>query len=529
MTERPAQDKPRGSGRSIPARIFAGFLGVLFAFSCVSGVSLWEHQRTAMTLRILHEGYLPLSLSISEARATQGAFATMVERTLEENEMVAAEGWLEVARRIRPSALRRAVDAANQAESLVRAERDKATLGTLRGELEAVLLEYELAEDDFDSLSWSLSGRDQAAHAAALSSVRARERKAQAHLARAWQLISERIAVTSEKARQDERRALALLVGLGLLAFTLGLTITIWAQHVLSPLRKLSERVAAVAHGDLSARIEPHANDEIGRVASEFERMVAALAERDAQLRQSERLAAFGRLAAHVTHEVRNPLNSIRLNVELLEEDVADAAPDARRLLSSIVREVDRLTEITDQYLRLVRLPAPRLKPTDLGELVRDVTLFLEPELASAGVSTDLTLEPIAPIALDEDQIRQALFNLCKNAREAMPDGGQLAIALRAEDGGALLTVSDEGPGIPDAEREKIFDLFYTTKQHGTGLGLPLTQQIVAAHGGRITCAARSDSRSVAASGSTGGTTFQLWLPRLELGTTSLPHASETP
>lgn len=529
-TERPdppsARPKPapprllRGlrKGPGIPARIFAGFFVVLFSFACVSGVSLWEHQRTAMTLRILHEGYLPLSLSISEARATQGAFATMVERTLEGGETVAAEGWLEVARRIRPFALRRALEAANHAGRLVRAELERATLATLRAELEAVLLEYELAEDDFDALSSSLTGHDRAARAAALSSIRVRERSAQSHLAKAWQLIGERIESTSRQARQDERRAVGLLIGLGLVALAVGLTITIWSQRVLSPLTRLSARVAAVARGDLSARAEPHAADEIGRVAIEFERMVDALATRDAQLRQSERLAAVGRLAAHVTHEVRNPLNSIRLNVELLEEDVADAAPEARRTLTAILREVDRLTEITDQYLRLVRLPEPKRVPTDFGELVRDVVAFLAPEMARANVQVALALEPVPPIMLDDGQLRQALLNLCRNAREAMHEGGHLRIALSSDAGGVALTLTDDGSGIPESEREKIFDLFYTTKQHGTGLGLPLTQQILAAHGGRVRC--------YGAEG--GGTTFELWLPQRELATTQ-PYAEKAP
>ena len=166
------------------------------------------------------------------------------------------------------------------------------------------------------------------------------------------------------------------------------------------------------------------------------------------------------------------------------------------------MREVDRLTEITDQYLRLVRLPEPRLKPIDFAELVRDVAAFLAPEMERANVVTALSLAALPPVLIDEDQIRQALLNLCRNAREAMPDGGRLDIELRAHEGGALLALSDQGSGIPEAEREKVFDLFYTTKQHGTGLGLPLTQQIIAAHGGRIACVAKPS----------GGTTFELWL-----------------
>jgi two-component system, NtrC family, sensor kinase len=143
---------------------------------------------------------------------------------------------------------------------------------------------------------------------------------------------------------------------------------------------------------------------------------------------------------------------------------------------------------------------------------VRDLSAFLSPEMERANVATQLELAPIPRVLIDEDQIRQALLNLCRNAREAMPNGGRLRIELSARDGGALLALSDDGTGIPEEEREKIFDLFYTTKQHGTGLGLPLTQQIVAAHGGRLECRPNPS----------GGTTFCLWLPALEPGPAQL-------
>ncbi|HEX6240277.1 MAG TPA: ATP-binding protein, partial [Polyangiales bacterium] len=112
-------------------------------------------------------------------------------------------------------------------------------------------------------------------------------------------------------------------------------------------------------------------------------------------------------------------------------------------------------------------------------------------------------------------QLRQALFNLCRNAREAMPEGGTIDIALREQEGSALLSVSDQGSGIPEEEREKIFDLFYTTKQHGTGLGLALTQQIIVAHRGRIRCAG----------GERGGTSFEIRLPRESQSITPSAHA----
>jgi signal transduction histidine kinase len=299
---------------------------------------------------------------------------------------------------------------------------------------------------------------------------------------------------------------------------------------MLSPLTRLSQRVAAVAHGDLSARLERHADDEIGRVAAEFERMVSALSERDERLRSSERLAAMGRLAAHVTHEVRNPLNSIRLNVEMLEEDVASAGSEARLMLQAVVREVDHLTEITDQYLRLVRLPEPKLERVELAALVREVAAFLAPEMERSNVKLELELESTAQLPIDEGQLRQALFNLCRNAREAMPEGGTIRISLSDAEGGLLLRVSDQGPGIPEDEREKIFDLFYTTKQHGTGLGLALTQQIITAHRGRIRCTpADFDARAEPRASSGVGTSFEIWLPREAMSITPPAHVDQAP
>jgi signal transduction histidine kinase len=111
--------------------------------------------------------------------------------------------------------------------------------------------------------------------------------------------------------------------------------------------------------------------------------------------------------------------------------------------------------------------------------------------------------EDLPLVAIDEPQIRQALLNLLRNAREAMAGGGRASIEATGDGDGVRIRVRDEGPGIPPASRDRIFDIFYTTKERGSGLGLPLTQQIVVAHGGRIRCEA----------GAGGGTTFEMWLP----------------
>lgn len=249
-----------------------------------------------------------------------------------------------------------------------------------------------------------------------------------------------------------------------------------------------------------------------GRLALLVADDVSEAAEARARALQAERLAAIGKMAAHITHEIRNPLSSMQLNVELLEETLRGdrASDEAQRLLSAIVREVGRLADVSEEYLRVARLPSPRPSLVDLGALVRDVAAFAKPELDRARVALVVRAPSSAVmVPIDEGQVRQALVNMVRNAREAMEDGGTITLAVSTADvgdDGAVLEVIDEGPGIPEEVRLRIFDPFFTTKATGTGLGLPLTKQIVEAHGGSIACEA-ADPR---------GTRFRLTFPRTD-------------
>ena len=247
-----------------------------------------------------------------------------------------------------------------------------------------------------------------------------------------------------------------------------------------------------------------------GRLALLVADDVSEAADARSRALQAERLAAIGKMAAHITHEIRNPLSSMQLNVELLEETLGsdaktEASAEAKRLLTAIVREPSHLAHDREEYLRVARLPSPRPDVVDLGALVHDVGAFARPELERARVTLDLRLPDSAlMVPLDEAQVRQALVNLVRNAREAMEDGGRLTMALTATERAAVLDVIDEGPGIPEGVRLRIFDPFFTTKATGTGLGLPLTKQIVEAHGGTISCDAAEPH----------GTRFRLVFPR---------------
>ncbi len=225
---------------------------------------------------------------------------------------------------------------------------------------------------------------------------------------------------------------------------------------------------------------------------------------------QSERFAAIGKLSAQVVHEVRNPLNSIGLNTEVLADDIerlargeADIA-EVRGILASIQREVTRLGTVTEQYLSYARLPPPSLENEDLNTLIRDLLAFLQGEFVARNVRVDAEYdETLTPIAADADQVRQALLNIVRNSTEAMPEGGLIRLRTVSEKPFAVIEIADNGCGMSAETARRIFDPFYSTKRDGTGLGLSLTRQIIETHGGEIECESKEGK----------GTTFTVRLP----------------
>jgi two-component system NtrC family sensor kinase len=496
---------------SIPRRIFLGFALVLVASGLVSIVSFQQHDRTAGALALLDEGYLPLALTVSEARANQTVFNTLLDRLLNERDPGAPRSWLQAARMRRPRTLEQVRANVDRIRAMIPWETEGAALVRLRRDLRRVQSMIGDGERRYTDLYAALDASDRAGAERILVDLRIRERAIENEWRKIWDEIVARIEQTSQRVGAQQDQALTILVALGAMSLLVGLGVAWWSQRVLSPLPRLQERVEAVARGELTEKLGPTTDDEIGRLAQEFERMVKALVTREDSLReaqtrllQSERLAAIGRMAAHVSHEVRNPLSSIGLNVELLEEELGSANQETRDLLAAVHSEIDRLGALTEEYLRVARLPNPHLLPEYIPDVVRGAVQLLRPELSQAGVHMELELPDDLPlVAMDEAQMRQVLINLIKNAREAMPNGGTVRIAASAQAGGVQLQLSDNGVGMDLEQQERIFDLFYTTKQRGSGLGLPLTQQIVVAHGGHIGCESSPGQ----------GTVFTLFLP----------------
>lgn len=255
-------------------------------------------------------------------------------------------------------------------------------------------------------------------------------------------------------------------------------------------------RLAAVPLGELrvDVAVTPFESDQgkvLGLVLA-MQDVTEGVRTKEALIR-SERLAAIGRMSAHVTHEVRNPLASIGLNAELLEALVAESgvkgaqAEEAQALSRAIGREVDRLTAITEDYLRFARLPRPELHPEDLGALATSLAHFVRKDVEAAGSELVLSIAPELPLVeVDRDQIRQAVLNLVRNAKESMPEGGVVELAVEPDGERVAIVVRDHGVGIAPENLERIFDPFFSTKLTGTGLGLALCHQIVAEHGGEL-------------------------------------------
>jgi signal transduction histidine kinase len=501
----------RGWRPSITRRIALGFALVLSVSGFVVVVSFLQHERTGRALTLLDDGYLPLALTVSEARATQQVINNVLDRVHTERDSAESRAWLQSARNARPETLRNARSRITQIKGMIAWETEGAALVRLRRELRKLQKMIAQGEPRYADLFAALDKGDREGAGRILADVRARERSVDTEWQRIWLEIVARIDATNQLVSAQQRQAFAVFGVLASLSLFSGVVAVWWSQRVLAPLPRLQERVEAVARGEFVEQLGPTTDDEIGRLTSEFERMVKALVARDhslgeaqARLIQSERLAAIGRMAAHVSHEVRNPLSSIGLNVELLEESLSSADRETRDLLGAIHREIDRLRLVTEEYLRVARLPNPHLVPEYMPDVVRGAVQLLRPELAAAGVELDLRLAEDQPlIALDEAQIRQVLINLLKNAREAMPNGGRIVVETLTLDDGVELVVRDDGVGMDGEQKERIFDLFYTTKQRGSGLGLPLTQQIVVAHRGHIRCESSPGK----------GTTFTLFFP----------------
>lgn len=207
--------------------------------------------------------------------------------------------------------------------------------------------------------------------------------------------------------------------------------------------------------------------------------------------RLKRQLHEIAQMAGALVHEIRNPLSTMTLNLDLIREDIgnSDDPRDQRiaRKVDRVRQESLRLQDLLEAFLGIIRLEKVPLEKTDLNSLVDDFCDFYEPQAASQGVVLRRHLDPEVPaVPLNGELLKQALLNLCLNAQHAMPKGGELIVGTRLLNDQVRLEITDTGKGIPMNELHRVFDPFFTTRKGGTGLGLPTCRRIVESQGGTI-------------------------------------------
>ncbi len=332
----------------------------------------------------------------------------------------------------------------------------------------------------------------------------------------------------------------------GIAATVIGVTGLSWllAGYVTAPIRALSEAAHGLARGEFEHALldtPPRRRDEIGALHAAFGHMAHQLKDRhlrlqtrvgltEAELRKvearlkgtleaaarSERLAALGRLASGVAHEVRTPLTSLKLFLQSVQDDIA-VSPEQSEDYRVAMRQVARIEATINHFLNFARPQAPVLVDVDFVRLLDEALEVVQPRANQQEVEVERRIEPSLPtVRGDLRQLGEVLVNLFVNALEAMPDGGRLTIAVATEPDPTRadrvrIDVSDTGPGIAQEDLDRLFEPFYTTKAAGSGLGLAITGGIVERHGGSLHVESRLGR----------GTTFSVRLPTADAPRTS--------
>lgn len=324
----------------------------------------------------------------------------------------------------------------------------------------------------------------------------------------------------------------------GILASCVGYIVL--TRHTITPIKKLASATEKVAVGDFSTRVDTRSGTEIGTLYESFNIMTEKLQEIDkkknefsreleqkvrertlllrkaqADIVRMEKIATLGQIATSVNHEIKTPLNSLYMNLQLLTKQIkhCDATDENNKdkmysLISIIDGEITRISGILEEFVKYARFAPPDLKQNDINKLLGNIAGMMSESAKEADVNIQLTLSgELMPMMLDEKKMTQALLNLCVNSIHAMPDGGTLTIESSRTTDHVFISIKDTGIGIPEDEIEKIFDPFFTKKEGGLGFGLPIVQRIIEDHKGEISCRSKVGEYTV----------FEIVLPALFL------------
>ncbi len=335
-----------------------------------------------------------------------------------------------------------------------------------------------------------------------------------------------------------------------LLSLTIALTLAsgiVLARGVTRRINRLANAIELVGRGDLSVRVPVTGSDELTDLASTFNRMLGEMQRSSARIEFLQRIGAWQEMAQRLAHEIKNPLTPIQLAVQECHRKYRGDDPKYRELLDTtleiVEEEVGTLRRLVGDFSAFARLPHVALENGNLGDFMRECKEQLG-HLEDASAQTDGVLSDGAPdkdataaanvqvewdvpvepvlVAIDRQMLRRVLINLVRNSVQAIRDHdpkgpGQVIVRARHDADGAAILVEDNGPGVPRAERERIFDPYFTTKTDGTGLGLAIVKKIVVEHGGTI---------DVTESAELGGAAFIIRLPAASASSRTKPEAA---
>ena len=274
-----------------------------------------------------------------------------------------------------------------------------------------------------------------------------------------------------------------------LLIFTLSIAaIMLVTRRFLKPIDSLKDSFKRVVDGDLGISVNTLSKDEIGDLTRSFNQMVEELKknrEKEVILQRKERLASLGQLTAGVAHELKNPLNAINLTIDHLNDKfISEDNEQPKKYIETIQNEIRRLDNIVNNFLNYIRSEQLNKSEIDINALLIEVIHLYEREMAAANVDVQSEFTDPFKLKVDGERLKTAFVNIILNAVQAMPEGGKLTVRTNVEK--RAVYIIDTGAGIPEKDIEHIFDLFYTTKSSGTGLGMPTAYKIIKEHQGDI-------------------------------------------
>ncbi len=309
--------------------------------------------------------------------------------------------------------------------------------------------------------------------------------------------------------QQHIRTAAFAIAGVGIL---LAIVASLWlAARFTRPIEQLAEASHELAAGNWNTQVEVASHDEVGQLATAFNSMVGELQEQRDRLVQVERVAAWRELARRLAHELKNPLFPLQLTVENLTKAKRLGPQEFeevfRESTTTLLAEITNLKTIIQRFSDFSKMPKPQLQNVNLNEAVQRVQALHEAQIAAMSKPFRLAISVAQPAPLvlaDPELLHRVLSNLVLNAIDAMPEGGTITVRTREEAGRGVVEVSDTGVGLTPEERDRLFTPYYTTKSHGTGLGLAVAQSVISDHNGSI----------VVQSEPGRGTTFIIHLPK---------------